>query len=134
MSVYNNPFEFRMPGGRLRAMGSQQPMFGGTIDDFLNPPDNFVPTDFGGLKSITQPLGSFAEPNAQNQRSKFGLGQILRGVGNFVKENPLEVGSLALSGYGMYKQGKNEDEERERQERERRAWSDMLLPVFRSGR
>jgi hypothetical protein len=58
-----------------------------------------------------------------------GIGKMLSGVGNYVKENPLEVGSLALQTVGMMQPTPQEqmmDEERKR----RKQWSSILAPAF----
>lgn len=110
-------------------------LFGGAPVDPSAAVDPTVPVDRllplqEGAGAVEKLNPAMADLGTTVPKSGSGIGRMLSSVGNYAKENPFEVGSLALQTYGMHQQASAEDEERERAERRRRQWTEILAPAF----
>jgi hypothetical protein len=108
--------------GKLLSGGGQMP---GSASGILEGTPDLLPLQEGA--GAVESLATKPITNTLPKAPGSGIGKMLSGVGNYVKENPLEVGSLALQPVGMM-QPTAEEEMRDEERRRRKEWSSILVP------
>jgi hypothetical protein len=91
------------------------------------PVDQLLPLQEGA--GAMPELSAVKPPMAMPKPAGSGIGSMLGKAGNYIKDNPLEVGSLALQTFGMM-QPTPQEEMMDEERRRRRQWSEILAPAL----